>query len=366
MADITQLSDDELRQLAAQSQPQNDITKLSDDQLMALAGQQIKPSGIANTQALGQMTPFEQQMSKALYNGLPFGKRIIDSIPGGQQWGQQVNAIPQPQGFAQNAGAIIGGIGAASPAMELGGMALKPLASGFKVYNDAMVSGAVKSAVNKIQSFMQPLREAYKTINTPYANRIVDRDIFQKILGKFPESIQKDLVDDYGTGIVDANGKPMTTNGKLYDLEMNLKSLVKQPKYGQKLQGDNFDTAQLAQEVKKLRLSNLPDDAVNQIKALDTKFAPAIKMEREYLPKMMDENGVPKTDFVYNAFRNPAKAGIRNDMRNLKNLGVDLSPEIKTFEGWVKRQALKSQIKGTADKVAEGAVIGTALRGLGR
>lgn len=66
------------------------------------------------------VSPFEAQLTKGLYEHVPFGKRIIKSLPGGEETAKKIEAVPNPVGFAQDAGRIIGGGLGLAPAFEVG------------------------------------------------------------------------------------------------------------------------------------------------------------------------------------------------------------------------------------------------------
>ena len=231
------------------------------------------------------------------------------------------------------------------------------------VYNDQLVTNTGKSIINKIEAQVQPLRDLYSTLTKPYANQIVDSETFTKALSVVPKSLRNDFIDEYSNGILDAKGKPQTTVGNLQRMELELKDFINQPKYGDKLKAQDYNTAEAAKALKEIRLSQLPADTKISIKALDTKFGKVIEKSDYLLPKLAKKGGVINTKYIYQMFNNPSEAGTRTFLRDLKEIGIDLTPEIKNIQGWVARQGLKKLGRRTIDRGIEGAVIGGVLRG---
>lgn len=378
----------------------------TDDGASATAQAQQPSTGISS------ISPFEQQMTKSLYNGVPFGKDLINMLPNGKQIGQDIQNIPQPQGIIQGAGQLVGqglstlpamaggaamipgkilgtalGIGAqqagqsssqgASPmnalgqgaiaagSTYLGGKAFQgigEMVGGNKIYNDKLVSDTAKSVISKIQGAVQPLRDLYSSVTKPFANQMVDADTFQKALSVVPKSIRQDFIDEYGSQIVDPSGRPQTTVGNLQKMELELKDFINQPKFGQKINAADYNVAESAKQLKQIRLSQLPQDAQNQIKALDSKFGPVIQASNDILPKLADKSGRVNTKFLFNTFKNPADAGMRDYLTNLKSLGIDLTPELSNIRGWVARQGAKRMMDKIGGRITEGAAIGGAFR----
>ena len=230
------------------------------------------------------------------------------------------------------------------------------------IYNDAFVSNTVKSAISKVESVIKPLREMYKQANEPFINHPVDSETFRRALNVVPKSIRGDFASEYGTQILDAAGKQGTTIGNLQKMELELKDFIQQPQFGQKISAADFNVAEATKKLKDLRLSQLPKEAQDKIRALDKKFGPAIQASNELLPKLADKNGVPNTKFLYTTFKDPSRAGMRDYMRNLKAVGIDLTPEIKNVRGWVTRQGHKEFGKRIAERAVEGGVIGGVLK----
>src|SRR3990167_249096 len=226
------------------------------------------------------------------------------------------------------------------------------------IYNDEFVTNTVKSAITKVKSKIEPLRDMYKKATEPFKDNLIDSDIFQKALNIVPKSIRNDFLEEYGTKVLDNRGKPLTTIGNLHRMELEMKDFIQQPQFGQKINAASYNVAEATKKLKDLRLSQLPKNVQSQILELDKKFGPAIQASDELLPKLADRNGVPNTKFLYSTFKDPSRAGMRDYLRNLKAIGIDLLPEIKNVQGWVARQGMKSFGKGNIGKVVEGAVIG--------
>ena len=232
----------------------------------------------------------------------------------------------------------------------------------FKIYNDKLISDTAKSVISKVQDKVQPLRDLYLTITNPHAERLIDSDTFQKALNSVPKSIRQDFIDEYATKMVDASGKPQTTVGNLHKMELELKDFINQPKFGQKINAAEYNVAVSSKKLKNIRLSQLPEDAQKAIKTLDEKFAPVINASNELLPKLADKSGKVNTKFLYNTFNNASDAGTRQYLNDLKNIGINIEPEIKILKGWVSRQAMKKGANNLWGKAVEGAVLGGVLK----
>jgi len=81
---------------------------------------------------------FIPQVTKALYENLPFGKRVIGALPNAAQIQANLQATPPPKGFAGKAGAITGAV---APNLAVSAPILK--GAGFI----PKVPGLVKSAI---------------------------------------------------------------------------------------------------------------------------------------------------------------------------------------------------------------------------
>lgn len=231
-----------------------------------------------------------------------------------------------------------------------------------KAYNDALINNTGQSAVSKIQAAITPLKQQYKTITEPFLEKPVNSEDFQKALSVVPKEMQADLAEKYGNMILDDSGRPMTTVGNLQKMELGLKDDVQQPKYGQSINAASYNYAEAAKKIKQVRMSQYPQSTQDSILELDKKFGPVINMTDYLLPKVSNKAGSINTKTLYQIFNNPSDAGTRQYLSDIKKLGVDLSPEIKTLKGWVGRQRAKSFIKSMGGKVAEGATIGGVLR----
>lgn len=232
-----------------------------------------------------------------------------------------------------------------------------------KAYNDVLINKTGQSIVSKVQGAIQPLKEQYKSLTDPLVDKPVDSETFQKALSVVPKDIQKDLVEKYGSLVLDNKGKPQTTLGNLQAMELGLKDDIQQPKYGQSINAASYDIAKATKQIKQIRLSQYPDATKTAIETLDKKFGPVIDMTNYLLPKVSNKAGSINTKVLYSIFNNPADAGTRQYLSDLGRLGVDIKPEIQTLKGWVGRQRAKSFVKGVTGKIAEGATIGTVLRG---
>lgn len=60
---------------------------------------------------------FIPQMTKALYEGVPFGKRVIGMMPNAEQLKQTMESTPEPSNLMSDAGRLAGQIASAAPAM---------------------------------------------------------------------------------------------------------------------------------------------------------------------------------------------------------------------------------------------------------
>ncbi len=60
---------------------------------------------------------FIPQMTKALYEGVPFGKRVIGMMPNAEQLKQTMESTPEPSNLMSGAGRLAGQIASAAPAM---------------------------------------------------------------------------------------------------------------------------------------------------------------------------------------------------------------------------------------------------------
>lgn len=230
------------------------------------------------------------------------------------------------------------------------------------IYNDQLIANTTKSAISKINNVIQPLKDAYTKILEPYQQQVIDSNTFKQALNSVPSGMRKQFAEDYGTKILDASGNPTTTLDGLQRMEQHLKNIAYSQKFGERMGAAEFDAARAAGKVKDIRISELPDDVKLEIKSLDKKYGPAIEASDALLPKLADKNGVPNTKFLFTTFKDPSRAGMRDYLLNLKNIGVDLMPEIKTTRGWVSRQGTKDFVKRNVGRVVEGGIIGGILK----
>lgn len=233
-----------------------------------------------------------------------------------------------------------------------------------KIYNDALVNQTGKNIVAKVEGAVAPLKKEYKALTEPLMNKPVDAETFQKALSVAPRAMQKDLAEKYGSVILDEKGRPQTTLGNLQAMELGLKDDIMQPKYGESINAASYDLVKATKQMKDVRLSQYPEQISGKIKDLDSKFGPLINMQKTLLPKVSTKSGLINTKTLYGIFDNVKDAGTRTYLRDLKKLGVDLTPEIKTLQGWVGRQRTKRFLKNFGGIAAEGTIIGKVLRGL--
>lgn len=400
MADISTLSDEEL------------ISTLSDEDLKNLAG--IKGSASSSTNRLPMMAdqPVGSYKGNPILNGISdTSATIINNLAdvGDSTLGILKQAQEHP---FKTAGAVIGGVAntiahpiasAKSTAMDLinkvknapnkpidalltiGGDALMSqgafnlVKSGIqhapetiakikrimpKAYNDALVSNTVNSVGDKVTAALKPVQAQYKTLTEPFLEKPVDGETFQKVLSNLPKEMRQDMIDKYGTSILDASGRPQTNLGKLQAMELGLKEDIMQPKYGASINASSFDTAKLAKVIKDVRLSQYPEATTKSILELDKKFGPLMNASKEILPKVSNQAGVANTKVVFDWFNNPANAGKRDYlMSDLQKLGIDLKPEVSIIKGWVARQGQKKLLKNIGTIATEGTIIGKVLRG---
>lgn len=105
-------------------------------------GQEI-PQQFSQEELSSKMIP---QLTKGLYESLPFGKKAVSMLPNAQQIQQLMETIPRPQGFlpsfARGAGAVAPDLAMSSPFMRTAGLipkipAIVKSALGFGAYGGA-------------------------------------------------------------------------------------------------------------------------------------------------------------------------------------------------------------------------------------
>ena len=175
-------------------------------------------------------------------------------------------------------------------------------------------------------------------------------------LNNVPPRFRKTFEKDFSNGVLDSKGRYQTTIGNLKKMELAMKEVVHDPKYGKAISASGWNANQAATKIKELRLSLLPEESSLKIKKLDKQFAPLVETVEYIIPKILpDRSGALNTQFLFDAFYNPRKSGTRQFLENdFKKLGIDISPEIKTIKGWVKRQQLESFRKKLGERTMEG------------
>ena len=264
------------------------------------------------------------------------------------------------------AGAILGGILGAGVTGISGavGNAIKGNSKLFKAYNDKLVSDTVNSAAAKISAPLEAAKKEYNTLLKPVENKTVNGETFQKALSAVPKDLRQELIDKYGTLIVDEQGRPHTTLGNLQAMEMGLKDDIVQSKFGQSINANSYDIAKIVKQIKEVRLSQYPTNIRDEVLALDKKFGPINEAVKEMLPKITNRAGVANTKKVAAWIKDPENAGQRDYMlSDLKKLGIDLKPEVSVIRGWVNRQAQKKFVKTLGGITTEGTIIGKIIRG---
>jgi len=232
-----------------------------------------------------------------------------------------------------------------------------------KKYTDSLVSNTVNSVAEKVNGALKPVQEKYKNLTSPFLEKPVDGETFQKALSVVPKEMRQDLIEKYGTAILDSNGRPQTNLANLQAMELGLKEDIIQPKFGASINSSSYDIAKATKQIKELRLSQYPEETRNSILELDKKFGPLMEASKEILPKVTNRAGVANTKAVYSIFNDPANAGKRDYMvSDLKKLGIDLSPEVKVLKGWVARQGQKKVLRNISSIAAEGTIIGKAIK----
>lgn len=91
---IEQLSDEELL-----AELEGNVRSLSDEELTAELEQQEQFSG-----------KFIPQFTKALFENVPFGKRVVGLLPQGEEITKRLEETPPPSGLAGRAGSIVGSV----------------------------------------------------------------------------------------------------------------------------------------------------------------------------------------------------------------------------------------------------------------
>ncbi len=293
----------------------------------------------------------------------------IDAISGAVQslprnWGDVGNAVKGIPDMVMNhplqtAAMVLPGMEGAAGLAAKGMESIPKIAP--KIYNDAFVTGRAESMINKVKTALSPINNAYDAINSEFTNTPVTADVFKKALNTLPEDLRADALKKYSNIVLDESGRPTTTIGNLNKMEFELQDLVKQTKPGESLSSSSWDSASAKKAIKDIRLSQLPEPTAEAIRHLDSKFGPIRNASNEMLPKLVDRNGKVSTEFLYNTFSNPSKAGMRDYMRNLKNVGIDINPEISDIRGWVTRQGQKKFVKSTVDKIPGLGALGYGL-----
>lgn len=349
---------------------------------------------------------FIPQFTEELYKYTPSGKKVVSMLPHAKEIEERIAQTPPAEGFMGKAGEFVGRNINALAMSSFGGMApggaipqaaaamaafqaqqapaqgksipeeaawgaltgatLGTIGKGIskvKLYTDKLVTNTAKSMIAKVQNKIEPLRKMYKSILEPFANQTVGADEFEKALSSVPKSIRNDFIEEYASKITNAKGKPMTTVGNLHRMELELKDFVKQPKFGEKISAADFNVAEAAKKLKEIRLAQLPNEAHQAIRALDKQFGKVVEKSDYILPKLVDKNGAINTKYLFRIFNNPAEAGSREFIKELKNIDIDLSQETKIINGWIRRQALKKGISKIGERASEGAIIGGILRG---
>lgn len=231
-----------------------------------------------------------------------------------------------------------------------------------RAYNDRLVNTTGQSIVSKVQNAVIPLKQQYKSLTEPLVNKTVDSEVFQKALSVVPKSMHKDLMEKYGSTILDKNGNPHTTLGQLQAMELGLADDIVQPKYAQSINAASYDIAKAVKKIKEIRLSEYPEQTRTAILDLDKKFGPVINMSDFLLPKVSNKAGAINTKTLFGIVNNPADAGMREYLKGLKSLGVDLAPEMRILRGWSNRRNAKKFFGRVSGNVAEGATIGAVLK----
>lgn len=163
--------------LATQTQNQNIV---SVDDLEKQAIQQNPPT----PQDQGFGSDFERQATKQLYENLPFGKRIIKSLPGGDKFDQSMQEVPQPKDFGGKAGEFTGSAASFIPSFESGAGLVK---AGKLI---AGATGVGAQQVGKAQSEGADSGEAFKQGAEAAGGTIIGGKILQGA-GKVISSIPK-------------------------------------------------------------------------------------------------------------------------------------------------------------------------------
>ncbi len=151
------------------------------------------------------VSPFESQLTRGLYDNVPFGKRIIKSLPGGQEMANKIEAVNPPQGFLQNAGRFIGGGLGFAPAFEAG--AAGAVGQGAKLIAGSLGAGA-QTVAQAETGGAKPL-EAMKQGAESTALGIAGGKVLGKVgdLLKIPKSVSQNeynnIVDEHANAYRD-------------------------------------------------------------------------------------------------------------------------------------------------------------------
>lgn len=132
----------------------------------------LQPIGDQSTNDQSKITPFEQGMTKQLYNNVPFGKYIIkgtDAIAG-THMASDIESNTPPATLGEKAGEFVGGVLSLFPAWEAGAALAGPLNATAKLAAGSMGVGAQsgQEALNTGKQAPEALEDAASTAGSTF------------------------------------------------------------------------------------------------------------------------------------------------------------------------------------------------------
>jgi len=219
-------------------------------------------------------------------------------------------------------------------------------------YNDKVVSGLGENIYKKANLKLNEYKAMYDTAYKPVENTSISSEGFAKVYNNAPKRLQARIINDYSVGILDHRGRPMSSVTKMRNLMSSLDDMIKNPDVLGKVKPKEI--LRLKMEAKNVMMDSIPPEVATKIKSIDVKWGPTIESVKSIAKSVKPSpNGPVKTNYLFDKFNNPKYAGDRNFMRELKNLDIDLTPEIKGIEKWVGRQKLKHNILSTGEASAK-------------
>ena len=252
--------------------------------------------------------------------------------------------------------------------MDTGGKLLKKvpiskLKPKSKAIIDAQQSDIGQSIVDKSKAQVKEIGNMYEKVWDAHGNSNVATDTFTTVRNLKPKGLRIDVAKDYGSGIVDVRGNPMSTVGKLKNLNTTLGEMLKRPDLLGRVRPSQV--VAYKKVVKDAIVKSLPKDAGAEIRRLDMKWGSTIG-EVETIVKNIKPNpdGPIKTNYLFDKYSNPKFYGDRHFMRSLKNIGIDLTPEITAIEKSLKQMSIKQSIGKTVEVGGKAAILKHIVSGI--